>query len=195
MITDAVKNLMLDNQFVAGAGNMLLSAHTAFSTTGLNITGTKTSANFAASLAGSKALAATTDIAIGAGVTVNWVGLWDSLGTTFKGMLPNGGSDKTFQLDKTVNERIYVEGHGFVNGDKVTFHNGTAPTGLTTGTVYFVVGQILGDPDYFQVALTSGGVAINITGEASLGCVVSKIIEEIFASAGIFRVTTWTLTI
>jgi hypothetical protein len=189
MITDAVVNAMLDNQFPSGSGNLLLSAHTAYSSTGANLTGTKTSANFAAASSRIKGLAATTTITIGSGVTVSWLGVWDSTGATFKGMFPNQGSDYTFQLDVATNNRVYVEGNTFVNGDNVVFHNGTAPTGLTTGTAYFVVGATAADPDYFQVALTSGGAAIDITGQHSSGCVVSKVVNEVFASAGNLNIT------
>lgn len=195
MLTTTEYNAMLDGRLPSGAGNLYLSAHTAFSATGANLTGSKTSANFSAASARVKALSASVDIAIGAGVTVSWIGLWDSTQATFKGMFPNGGTDKTFQLDVATNDRIYCEGHGYANNDKVTFHNDTPPTGLTEGTHYFVVGTTSADPDYFQVSATLGGAAINITGQAAAGCVVSKVVEETFASSGTFRITTLPISI
>ena len=195
MITDAAYNAMLDNQIVSGSGNMKLSVHTDYSATGANLHGTKTNANFSAAASRVKSLSAAVDIGVTTGNTIKWIGLWDAAGTTFVGMYPNGGSDKTFQLDVATNDRIYCEGHGFVNGDKVAFHNDTAPTGLTAGTSYFVVGATSADPDYFQVSTTSDGAAINITGQVGSRCVVSKIIEEVFASDGTLRVSTLTISL
>lgn len=195
MLTTSSLNAMLDSQFPAGAGNVMLSAHTDFSATGANLTGAKTAANYSAASARSKALSAAVSIAIGAGITVKWIGLWDAAGTTFKGMMPNGGTDFPFQLDVVTNNRVYVEGSGYVNGDKITFHNGTPPTGLTEGVTYFVVGATAADPDYFQVSATSGGAAIDITGQAAKSCVVSKIIEEVFGAAGTLQSNSLTINL
>lgn len=194
MLTDATANAALDIIAVSGAGNMYLSAHTDYSETGTNMTGAKTSANFAAAASRSKALAANCDITIGAGVTAKWVGMWDSTQATFKGMVPNNGADFNFQVDLT-NNKILCEGNAYANGDKITFHGAAAPTGLTAGTTYFVVGQTAADPDTFQVAATLGGAAIDITGQHAAGCKVSKIIEETFSAAGTLRVTTFTITL
>jgi len=187
MIVTAEYNAMLDNRFPSGAGNLFLSAHTDFSATGANLTGAKTSANFSAAAARVKALSATVPITIGIGVTVKWLGIWDSTQAVFKGMLPNGSSSFGFCVGVTPNT-ILAEGNGLVNGDKVTFHNDTPPTGLTEGTTYFVVGQTAGDPDTFQVSLTSGGAAIDITGQPGSRCVASKIIEELFAAGGTLNI-------
>lgn len=194
MITTTVYNAMLDNQFPSGAGNLFLSAHTAFSATGANLTGVKTSANFSAAASRAKSLSAAVDIAIGAGVTVNWIGIWDSTQAVFKGMFSNSGFDRSFQLGITPNT-ILVEGHGLANGDKIVFHNDTVPGGLTEGTVYFVTNSTAADPDTFTVAATSGGATIDLTSQHGANCVVSKVIEETFASAGTFRVNTMTITI
>ena len=67
------------------------------------------------------------------------------------------------------NDKFVVAGHGLANTDKVIYHNGggTSITGITSGTMYFVVGVSGND---FQLAATSGGAAINISGtQASLG--------------------------
>jgi len=65
-------------------------------------------------------------------------------------------------VDLTANT-ITIAGHGLTNGDKVVFHTngGTAPTNLTSGNTYFVVGVSGAD---FQLALTSGGAAIDLAG-------------------------------
>ncbi|MCC6197730.1 MAG: hypothetical protein IT518_25045 [Burkholderiales bacterium] len=200
MITDAIYNAALDAVFKTGTGTdrLYLSLHTDYSATGANLAAgsSKTAAQWAAAASRSKALNAATDITLNGSQTVKWIGYWGGTsGDTFHGMSPNGGSDMTFQLDKTANERIYCEGHGLVNDNKVVFHNDTAPTGLTAGTSYWVVGVTSGDPDYFQVSSSQGGAAINITGEAGQACVVSKIVEETYASNGTHRVSTLTIAL
>ena len=194
MLTDTTVNAMLDNQIVTGASNMQLSCHSAYSATGASLLGSKAVANFSAAASRQKALSATVDIAITAGNTVKWIGVWDSTGATFKGMFPNGGSDRTFQVDLT-NDRIYCEQNTLANDDKITFHGNTPPTGLTAGTTYFIVGNTPGDPDYFQVAATLGGAAINLTGQHAAGCVVSKIVEETYGADGTQRISTLTINL
>lgn len=192
-LTDTAANAALDAIAPAGANNAQLSAHSAFSSTGANLIGSKTNATFNAASAGSKTLSAAVDISIPGGNTVRWIGVWDSTGATFKGMTPNGGAPKSFQLD-LANNRIYCEGHGFANDDKVVFFGDTPPTGLTEGTEYFVVGVTAGDPDYFQVSATQGGAAIDITGQHGALCMVSKLVAEAYASAGTHRVNSYTMS-
>lgn len=58
-------------------------------------------------------------------------------------------------------ERINCVAHGLTNGKKILYRGtGTAVGGLTNNTYYFVVG---GTADYFQVASTQGGAAVNLT--------------------------------
>lgn len=55
--------------------------------------------------------------------------------------------------------------HGLSNGDTVVFSTTSAlPTGITAGTVYFVVSAAA---NTFQIAATSGGTAINTSGSQS----------------------------
>ncbi|MCK9513521.1 MAG: hypothetical protein M0R28_20165 [Pigmentiphaga sp.] len=55
--------------------------------------------------------------------------------------------------------------HGLANGTPVTFTTtGTLPTGLTAGTIYYVVGAT---EDTFSVAATPGGTAIETTASQS----------------------------
>lgn len=63
----------------------------------------------------------------------------------------------------TSTETITSLSHGFSNGDIVTYYSngGTAIGGLTNGNEYYVVNSTT---DTFQVSLTSGGSAINLTG-------------------------------
>lgn len=184
MITDTRANAMLDGEFSTGDK---LSLHTAYSTTGANeVTGgsyVRQTVTWNAAASRQKASAAAVDITgLPAAVTVAWIGVWNSAGTTFRGMAPNNGSDFSFQVGVTANT-IIAEGHGLANDDRVTF-TGTPPAGLTEGTLYFVVGVTAGDPDTFQVSATQGGAAIDITGQPSANCMGSKITLETYAAAG-----------
>lgn len=189
MLTDTTVNAMLDAITLD-----LASLHTAYSSTGANeVTGgTPAYAKKAITMAaaGSRARASGTSpvFDVPAAATVRFIGLWTNAGTVFRGMFANGGTEKGFQVDLT-NNRILCESHGLVNDDKVVFYGGTVPTGLTEGIVYFVVGNTAADPDYFQVALTSGGAAIDITAQPAAQCKFSKIVEETFAAQGTFTVT------
>jgi hypothetical protein len=55
-------------------------------------------------------------------------------------------------------------GHGFVNTDQVVLMGDNLPTGVDGNTIYFIVTSTT---DTFQLALTSGGAAINITANGS----------------------------
>lgn len=77
---------------------------------------------------------------------------------------------------------IQSAAHGLVNTDRVMVFNVFAesvPAGLTEGTLYFVVGATT---DTFQVSLTSGGAAVDITGQGEM--YFQKVIPEVFASQG-----------
>jgi hypothetical protein len=191
-ITDTQLNGLLDTLLPAGANNGQLSLHSAFSATGANLIGAKTNATFASASGRSKALTAAVDIAVPSAATVRWIGAWDSTGATFKGMIPNGGTSKAFQLDLG-NNRIYCEGAGLANDEKIAFYGDTVPGGLVEGTVYFVVGVTAGDPDYLQVAATQGGSAIDLTSQHGPGCYLGRLVEEVYASSGTHRVNSFTV--
>jgi|JI10StandDraft_1071094.scaffolds.fasta_scaffold781516_1 hypothetical protein len=200
-ITDATANAMLDAIFPTGTGTdrAYLSIHTDYSATGSNIHGSKTAGAWAGASSRQKGTTAAIDLTVthsGSDITVKWVGAWGgSSGDTFRGMMPNGSTGaKSFQVDLT-NDRIYCEGHGWSNTQKIVFYGDTAPTGLTAGTTYFVISVTAGDPDYFQVSATSGGSAINLTGQAGAGCAVSNITEEVYSASGTHRVSTYTINL
>jgi hypothetical protein len=57
--------------------------------------------------------------------------------------------------------------HGFVAGDAVTFTTtGALPTGLSTGTLYYIISAGL-TADAFEVSTTRGGSAVNTSGTQS----------------------------
>lgn len=191
MQTDARINAILDTEF---ASLDKMSLHNAYSVTGANeITGgsyARQTITWSAAASRSKASSgAVPDFSVPAAATVSFLGVWNSAGTVFRGMWPNGGTERSFQLDVVTNNRVYCEGHGMSDTNRVVFTGVTVPTGLTAGTLYYVVGTTAADPDYFQVSLTSGGAAIDITGLPSADCRVSLCVPEVYSGAGTHRVT------
>lgn len=193
MLADATLQDVLDSKFPGGSGNVRLSAHTAFSSVGGNmISGSMSAANFGSAASRTKALAIACDLVIGSAATVSFIGMWDSAGTVFLGMLPNNDAPtgyRSFQVDLT-NDFIIVEGHAWADDQTIVFMGGTPPGGLTEGTVYYVKSGALGDPDKFQVAATIGGAAINLTSQPIGVCAVSSITVVPYAAPGTHRVST-----
>lgn len=195
MFTDATANAMLDAITMD-----LCSLHTAFSSTGANEVagGTPAYARKAITMGAAAARQRTNSTApvfdVPAATTVPWIGLWTNAGTVFRGMFANGGTERGFQVDLT-NDKILCEAHGLNNGDNVVFYGGTPPTGLAEGTIYFVISSTAADPDTFQVSATNGGAAINLTGQHTAACKMSKIIQEAFAAQGTFTVTASAFTV
>lgn len=115
-----------------------------------------------------------------------WTASTGNSGTQYRGYVPINGSVKGFGTvdagDLTANT-ITSNGHGLVNTDRVLLYNvfsETIPGGVTEGGAYFVVGATA---DTFQVALTSGGAAVDLAttqGEVYF----QKVIPEVFASQG-----------
>jgi hypothetical protein len=105
----------------------------------------------------------------------------------YLGYAPINGSVKGFgTVDSTgvTNDTITSSGHGLTTDDRVQLFNvfaETIPAGLTEGTVYFVLASGL-TSDVFKVATTSGGSAINITGQGEL--YFQRVIPETFAAQG-----------
>lgn len=189
MIPAARVLTILDTEYVDGDK---MSLHNAFSSVGANeLTGggyAKQTIDWADASGRAKGLAAAVDFSVAAASVVAWIGIWDSTGTTLKAFGANGGSEKTFQVD-LANNRIYCEGSGYANDDRVAFTGATVPAGLTEGTLYYVIGVTAGDVDYFQVSTTSGGSAVDITAQPSADARVTKVVPETYAGAGTHRIT------
>lgn len=194
MITDARANAMLDTEL---ATNDKCSLHSAYSATGANEIASggyaRQTITWASAASRSKSSSGTLSFTVANGDSVAWVGVWDSAGTTFRGMVPNGGAEKSYQVD-VANNRIYCEAHGLVDGDRVTFPI-SAATGLTAGTHYYVVGTTAGDPDYFQVSTTLGGAAVDITGQPGANGVFGKIVIDAYAGTSTHQITGLTFSI
>lgn len=180
----------------ATTGITTLSVHTAYSATGTNeATGgspayARKAAVWAAASSGAKAQTGSVTFDLPAG-TYGWIGFWDTAGPVFLGMVPNGGAAanplKPFVLDDTSADTFKSDAHGFSNGDSVVLWpgaNNTLPTTTAEGTVYFVVTSTT---DNFQLSLTSGGAAINITVKGQGH--VQKIVQEVFAAQGQLQVS------
>ena len=197
MFTASANNLMLD---ALGTAITHLALHTAWSSSGANeVTGgspayARKAATWNAATTSSKSLSAAAVFDVpGSNTTVAFVGFRTALTSgTHHGMVPLGGTGyKEIQVDTTANT-IISEGHGFSNGDQIVFIGGTAPGGLTEGTIYFVVSTAT---DTFQAAATSGGAAIDLTSDGGADVRVSKIVPEVFANQGTYTVSGITLTL
>lgn len=189
LLTDAAKNSMLD-----AIGVTHLSAHTAYSATGTNeVTGgspayARKAVTLAAASGGSKAASTQPVFDIPASTTVRWIGKWTAIsGGTFLGMMPaGGGSLKPFTVDDIATDLLDSESHGFTNDQNVVVWGDALPTGITEGTVYFVVNSATHG---LKLATTQGGTAIDIT-DIGHGF-IQRIIPEVFAAQGTYTVNSY----
>jgi hypothetical protein len=114
-------------------------------------------------------LSAALDLAIPAGVTVKWIGGFTALTAgTFKTFAPCGSTLRGVATIQASDDIFRSDGHGLPNDRRVVFYpvaGEALPTGLTEGTDYFVIGQTA---DTFQVSLTQGGAAVNLTGDGEV---------------------------
>src|SRR6185436_2482651 len=99
----------------------------------------------------------------------------------YRGYAPFGGSVRGFaSVDAAgvTSDTITSGAHGLSNDNRVMVFNVFAeslPTGLTEGTIYYVVGAAT---DTFQVSTTSGGSAVNLTAVGEL--FFQKVVPEVF---------------
>lgn len=75
-------------------------------------------------------------------------------------------NDLTITASDLTADTITVPGHGYANGDKVVFSTLTGGAPLVAGNLYFVVNTAL---NTFKVSLTSGGAAIDLTSDITVG--------------------------
>lgn len=106
----------------------------------------------------------------------------------YRGYIPMGGAAaiKGFgTVDATLaNDQLFSRGHGLSDGDRVLLFNvfaETLPTGLTEGTLYYVVSSTT---DTFKVSLTLGGAAVDITALGGGEFFWQRVVPEVFASQG-----------
>jgi hypothetical protein len=171
------------------------SLHTAYSSSGANeVTGgayARQANTWNAAASGAVDNSNAPSFSVPSGNTIRFIGFWDTAASpdAFMGMLPNQQSGDVgpmrFIVDET-NDAIQADTHGLVNNDTVVFIGGTAPGGLTEGTVYHVVNAAANE---FDVAATQGGAPINLTSQGDQDVRFWQIREEAFASDGTFNMT------
>lgn len=200
-ISDTIKNAMLEvlDESNATTGADFGSLHTAYSNTGANeVTGgspayARVALTWAAASTGSKALAATLPTwNVPAATTVAWWGGFTaSTAGTFCFMMPTGAGTLTPAATETstdiTNNDIFAKAHGYVADTRVVFW-GTLPTGLSVGTIYYVIATGL-TSDSFRVSTTSGGSAVDLTGTAPFAFFAQKAVPETFAGQGTYSLT------
>lgn len=108
--------------------------------------------------------------------------------SNYRGYIPFGGASalKGFaSVDTTLtNDQLLAPAHGMSDGDRVMVLNnfgGTLATGLTEGTVYFVVSSAT---NTFKVSATSGGAAVDITGLGNGTVYWQRVVPEVFGAQG-----------
>jgi hypothetical protein len=206
-LTDAGELAVLDEIYNAGGGtfptgNVFLSLHSADpADTGANeLTGggyARQQTDFTAAAAGTLSNVGAVTWSVPAGDVVAW-GAWDSLSagvcfqTGFFSTVAGLGLVRT--ADATAND-VQSVAHGLAANDRVEFEvieGLTVPTGLTAGTLYFVIATGL-TTDAFRVSTTQGGAAVDITGTGS--AIWRKVVVTNFSSAGTFQVAAGDLDI
>jgi hypothetical protein len=215
---DASKNVMLDaldesvTQITHVGVNTLVTAPPTDTTpgTGTNAAATEATGGtpayarqavtWAAAASGIKQNSGTLTFDVPAG-TYGFFTYWNAnTGNTnnYRGYAPFGGAAaiKGFgtvdSADVTANT-ITSNAHGLVNTDRVILFNvfsESIPAGITEGGAYFVVGATT---DTFQISLTSGGAAVDITGQGEV--FFQKVIPEVFGAQGQITVAANALTL
>ena len=199
---DTARNVALDGLDEAiAAGIKYAGVFTAADPgTGSTYTGTEASGGapayarvavtFGAAASGVKSNSGALTLDVPAG-TYGFIGLFNTssgnAAGNYMGYAPINGSVKGFaEVDATgvTNDTIASSGHGLTTDDRVQLFNVFAesiPAGITEGTLYYVLASGL-TADVFKVSTTSGGAALNITGQGEL--YFQKVIPETFASQG-----------
>lgn len=106
--------------------------------------------------------------------------------TNYRGYAPFGGGTKGFfSVDTTLtNDQLLSVAHGLADNDRVMLFNvfsETLPTGVSEGTVYFVVNSAT---NTFKVSTTQGGSAVDITAVGGGEGFWQKVVPETFAGQG-----------
>jgi hypothetical protein len=198
----AADNQMLD-ALAGGTPSSIIafaSLHTAYSTSGANeLTGgspayARKSITWSAASSASKAASNSPVFDIPAASTVAFVGLWSaSTAGTFCGMAPNGGATQYAFTAAASTDVLTAPGSAYSNGQTVVVFAGagaTLPTGLTAGTIYYVVNA---SGATAKLAATSGGTAIDLTGDGA--GIIQAITLESYGAQGTFTLSSDTLTI
>lgn len=201
---DASKNSMLEALDESGTTSTVFITHVGIATaadpgTGTNFSGTEATGGSpayarqsvvwgtAASGQKSNTGALTFDVPAG---TYGFFTLFNHLTANtgnYRGHIPFGGAStvKGFaSSDVIANDKFWSAAHGLSNGDRVCVYNVFAEslptgTGLTEGALLYVVGAAT---DSFQLSLTLGGSAIDVTATGEF--YFQRVVPEVFASQG-----------
>lgn len=177
------------NNMLGAIGITHASLHSAFpGNTGANeISGgspayARKAVTFAAAASAARAQTGSAIFDVPAATTVRFVAFWDALtGGNCLSYHPVGGQAAREFVTDLAADAIRCIAHGYANGETVVICGDTVQGGLTEGTTYFVVGATT---DTFQLALTSGGAAIDLTSQAGSAAQVIKIVPEVFGAQG-----------
>ena len=178
------------------------SLHSAYSSSGANeLTGgspayARQAVTWAAASGSSKAsasVAAAFDVP--ASSTVAFVGLWSaSTSGTFAGMGPNdAGTVYAFTATLASPGVFTAPGSVYSNGNTVVVFPGagaTLPTGVTAGTVYYIVAA---SGTTFELSATLSGSGINLS--AAGAGIVMAVTPEVFGAQGTFTLSSETLSL
>lgn len=202
---DTAKNLALDALDESAAGTVGIT-HIGILTsaadpgTGTNSAGTEATGGspayarqavtWAAAASGTKSNSGTLTFDVPAG-TYAYFGLFNAVtGNTsnYRGYIPFGGASalKGFASTDTTltNDQFFSAAHGMSDGDRVQLFNvfsETIPTGLTEGTLYYVVSSAT---NTFKVSTTQGGAAVDVTALAGGEIFWQRVVPEVFAAQG-----------
>jgi hypothetical protein len=104
----------------------------------------------------------------------------------YRGYAPiNSSTRGFFSVDTTLtNDQLFSVGHGLADNDRVMLFNvfaETLPTGLTEGTIYYVVSSAT---NTFKVSTSQGGAAVDITAVGGGEGFWQKLIPETFGAQG-----------
>ena len=121
--------------------------------------------------------------------TYGFFTLWNALtGNTnnYRGYIPFGGASALkgfFSTDTTLaNDQLLSVAHGLADNDRVIVYNVFAeslPTGLTEGTVYYVVASAA---NTFKLSTTQGGAAVDITALGGGEGYWQRVVPEVFGA-------------
>jgi hypothetical protein len=116
-------------------------------------------------------------------------GLWSAVTVgTYYGYVPRTGTGEavtgfgSVDAAGVTSNTVQSAAHGLANSMQVLLYSVLAeslPAGLASSTIYFVVGATT---NTFQVSLTDGGSAVDITGQGEL--FFQRVVPEAFASSG-----------
>lgn len=125
---------------------------------------------------------------------IAYLGIWDaSTAGNFLFRLPVLGTN----LECTASTGDVFEtgaAHSLAADDRVVFEDigGGLPTGISAGTVYYVIAGGLTSTQ-FKVSTTSGGAAVDVT--AAGGAIVRKVILQAFNANNIIQIAAGALTV